>query len=184
VLLRLHDGLKVTQSSALMGDQKALLRVLLPDRPVLDREPVHREFLRVAGGEYRSMDERAWIGAHLAPVDRVLCSTAERTRQTLAETGVAAPISYLDRIYAAEPEELLDLLRDLGDEERTVLLVGHAPGLPYLAMDLAGSDSDEAALDRLHAGFPTSAVAVLAVTGDWSEIGSGRCTLVDVVIPR
>jgi phosphohistidine phosphatase len=39
-------------------------------------------------------------------------------------------------------------------------------------------------VDRLRTGFPTSAVAVLSITGDWSEIDHGRGALRDVVVPR
>ena len=109
---------------------------------------------------------------------------AERTRQTLVATGLDAPVSYLEAIYGADPDELLDVLRDVDRDEVTVLLVGHAPGLPDLAEELAGSGSDLAALDRLRAGFPTSALAVLAITGDWWAIGPGRGALAEYVIAR
>lgn len=135
-------------------------------------------------GERQAALAGAWIGQHLPPVDRILCSTATRTRQTLERTGIDAPTSHLEVIYGAEPDELLDALRELDDGPRTVLLVGHAPGLPYLGVDLAGSGSDLAALDRLRDGFPTSAVAVLSITGSWSEIAHGRGALLDVVVPR
>jgi phosphohistidine phosphatase len=135
-------------------------------------------------GERQAALAGAWISQHLPPVDLILCSTAERTRQTLERTGIVAPTSYLEVIYGAEPDELLAALRDLDDRPRTVLVVGHAPGLPYLAMDLAGSGSDLAAVDRLRTGFPTSAVAVLSITGTWSEVEHGRGALLDVVVPR
>jgi phosphohistidine phosphatase len=122
-------------------------------------------------GERQAALAGAWIGQHLPPVDLILCSTAERTRQTLERTGIVAPTSYLEVIYGA-------------DRPRTVLVVGHAPGLPYLAMDLAGSGSDLAAVDRLRTGFPTSAVAVLSITGTWSEVEHGRGALLDLVVPR
>ena len=63
-----------------------------------------------------------------------------RTRQTLAATGIAAPTTFTDAIYGAYPDELLDLVRELPDGDRIVLLIGHAPGLPDLAEDLAGPD--------------------------------------------
>ena len=42
-------------------------------------------------GERQAALAGAWISQHLPPVDLVLCSTAERTRQTLARTGIMAP---------------------------------------------------------------------------------------------
>jgi phosphohistidine phosphatase len=142
------------------------------DRPLADRG---RRQAALAG---------AWIAQHQPPVDRILCSTAERTRQTLSATGLDAPVSYLEAIYGADPGGLLDVLRDVDRDEVTVLLIGHAPGLPDLAEELAGSGSDMAALDRLRAGFPTSALAVLAITGDWWAIGPGRGALVEYVVAR
>jgi phosphohistidine phosphatase len=135
-------------------------------------------------GERQAALAGAWISQHLPSVDLILCSTAERTRQTLERTGIVAPTSYLEVIYGAEPDELLAALRDLDDRPRTVLVVGHAPGLPYLGMDLAGSGSDLDAVDRLRTGFPTSAVAVLSITGTWSEVEHGRGALLDVVVAR
>ena len=135
-------------------------------------------------GERQAALAGAWISEHQPAVDLVLCSTAERTRQTLERTGIVAPTSYLEVIYGAEPDELLGALRDLDDRPRTVLVVGHAPGLPQLSLDLAGSGSDLAAVDRLRSGFPTSAVAVLSITGSWTEIDHGRGALLDVVVPR
>jgi len=136
-------------------------------------------------GERQAALAGEWIGEHVAPVDQVLCSTATRARQTLERAGLNASVRYSSVIYGAEPDELITVLReDLTGPERTVLVVGHFPGLPYLAADLAGSGSDSDALDRLYAGFPTSAVAVLEVSGQWVDIGPGRCTLRDYVIPR
>jgi phosphohistidine phosphatase len=142
------------------------------DRPLADRG---RRQAGLAG---------AWIAEHQPTVDRILCSTAERARQTLSATGLDIPVSYLEAIYGADPDELIDVLRQVDSDEVTVLVIGHAPGLPDLAEELAGSGSDLAALDRLRAGFPTSAMAVLAITGDWWAIGPGRGALVDFVVAR
>lgn len=126
----------------------------------------------------------SWIGRHPPVPDLILCSTAARTRQTAAATGLHAPIGHLERIYGAIADELLDVLRDIDPRDRTVLLIGHAPGLPRLVAELAGSGSDPGALDRLRTGFPTATLAVLAITGEWCGIGPGRGTLLDVVVAR
>ena len=44
-----------------------------------------------------------WLRAHTPSVDAVLCSTATRTRQTLARTLIDAPVTYSDRLYDATP---------------------------------------------------------------------------------
>ena len=163
-------------------------------------------------GEREAALAGTWIAREMPSIDRILCSTAERTRQTAAMAGLtepaaltaptalttpttriartsepvpSTPITYTDDIYDAYPDELEDLIRTLDPAERTVVLVGHAPGLPGLAEDLAGSGSDAAALSRMRSKFPTSAIAVLTVDGEWTDVGRGATTaLVDFVIPR
>ena len=74
-----------------------------------------------------------WIQQHVPPLDYILCSSAARTRQTLEATGLATPTVLVDvssSIYEAYPEELLELVTAAPPADRTVLLVGHAPGVP------------------------------------------------------
>jgi phosphohistidine phosphatase len=129
----------------------------------------------------------AWIAGHLPPVDHIICSTAERTRQTLQATGIETPsalVDFTDAIYEAYPDELLELVAAANPADRTLLLIGHAPGLPMLAEELAGPGSNRAALGALSAKFPTSAIAVLAVDGPWSGVSPDTTRLVDFIIPR
>src|SRR4029077_3194256 len=52
-----------------------------------------------------------WITENLPAIDHIICSTAERTRQTLTATGIVTPTALLDfsdAIYEAYPDELLD----------------------------------------------------------------------------
>ena len=131
-----------------------------------------------------------WISENLPGIDRVVCSTATRTRQTLAATGLAAgesatvPVDFVGDIYEAYPEEIAEILGTLPSGDRTVLLVGHGPGIPALAEQLAGPGSDTEALESVRKKFPTSAIAVLAVDDDWPSLGNGRSRLVDFVVPR
>lgn len=66
---------------------------------------------------------------------------------------------------------------------RTVLLVGHQPGVQELVLSLAGS-GDEEALARVRTKFPTSAFAVLALPGAWDGLVPGAAVLADFVVPR
>ncbi|MDT5172030.1 MAG: phosphohistidine phosphatase, partial [Mycobacterium sp.] len=38
-----------------------------------------------------------WLRTNLPAIDAVLCSTATRARETLAHTGIEAPVRYVDR---------------------------------------------------------------------------------------
>ena len=56
-----------------------------------------------------------------------------------------------------------------------------------LARPASPADADGAAadaLDRMRAKFPTAAVAVLELTGDWDQLGPGTAQLTSFAIPR
>jgi phosphohistidine phosphatase len=70
----------------------------------------------------------------------VLCSSAERTRETLELVRPAlggAPVQIEDGLYAAANEELLERLRVLPEQSASVPVIGHNPGLQELALVLA-----------------------------------------------
>ena len=78
---------------------------------------------------------------------------------------------------------------------RTLLIVGHDPAVPELALTLAatgpagdaegGSDTVRAAaFDRMRAKFPTAAIAVLEFGGNWDQLAAGSARLTSFVTPR
>ncbi|UYP18085.1 histidine phosphatase family protein [Rhodococcus sp. Z13] len=110
-----------------------------------------------------------WIRANLPPVDAVLCSPATRTRKTLAEAAVEAPVDYLESLYGADPDTLVAAIRAVPDDVHTLLVVGHEPTLSATALGLITDHGNDAA-HQVAEKFPTSAVAVLTVPGSWSEL--------------
>jgi phosphohistidine phosphatase len=114
----------------------------------------------------------------------VLCSPAVRTRQTLAAVAGALgdpPVSVEDRLYGAEPEDLVARLREVPDPTGDVLVIGHNPTLQDLALELA-TEGDP--LPRLREKLPTGALATLVFDGSWRDLGHGRATLEALVVPR
>jgi phosphohistidine phosphatase len=78
-------------------------------------------------------------------LDAVLVSDARRTLQTaqiltnhLKLRIAADPQAAL---YLAAPQTLLQALRQCNEQHRTVLLIGHNPGISELAQLLTGSDA-------------------------------------------
>ena len=136
-----------------------------------------------------------WLRTNGYVPDQVLCSTARRARETwrLAEEalGAAPPVSFERRVYQASAEQLLDLVRGVPSAVTTLLIVGHDPAIQELALMLAGTaspaDGDGAAvdaLDRMRTKFPTAAVAVLELTGNWDQLGPRTARLAAFVVPR
>ena len=130
-----------------------------------------------------------WLADQDYAVDLVVCSPSARTRQTwetAAEAGAEADDVWFDRrVYDASAEELLEVVREVPETATVVVLVGHAPGIPALAGDLAvsGGGSDRA-WARLDDGLPTSGIAVLSYTGSWADLGPEDAVLEDVLAPR
>jgi phosphohistidine phosphatase len=122
--------------------------------------------------------------------DRVLCSTARRTRETwqLAEENLGAhPQAFFeDRVYGASSAEVLDLARQTPAGVRTLLIVGHDPAMRGLTLELASEqprDSEAEALGRVRAKYPTAAIAVLSFSCDWAELSPGQAHLTEFVVP-
>ncbi|PRI14592.1 hypothetical protein B2J96_14770 [Mycobacterium shigaense] len=126
-----------------------------------------------------------WLRANAPRIDAVLCSTATRTRQTLAEAGIDAPVQYRERLYGAAPGTMIDEINGVADEVATLLVVGHEPTLSEVTLGLAGANGTDAeALQRLSEKFPTSAIAVFTVTGGWAGVELGSAALVEFHVPR
>jgi phosphohistidine phosphatase len=123
------------------------------------------------------------MSRHLADQDvtisLVLCSSARRTRETVDLVNPPGEIRIGSGLYGASADHLLDRLRQVPEEVRSVMLVGHNPGLHELAIELAGAGTDLA-----QRKFPTGALATLTFAGTWEELGPGRAELEGFVVPR
>jgi len=99
--------------------------------------------------------------------DLILSSPAVRalsTAQIVAEKldYRRKDIVVTERLYAAEVDDLLDVIRQLGDELKCVMLFGHNPEFTELAHRLSGEITH----------MPTCAVAEFTFdVKSWSKIG-------------
>ena len=154
-----------------------------PGKPDADRTLSHRG-RRDAGAVGH------WLAGHDYRPDLVVSSTSTRTRQTweaAAAAGAAAgEVTFDRRVYNASPETLLEVVREVAEDVATLLVVGHAPGIPVLTGELAddGTGSAPEARTLLEEGFPTSGLAVLRCAGPWADLAGGGAVLVDFVAPR
>jgi len=122
----------------------------------------------------------------------VLCSTAQRTRETLdlllAAWTKKPAIRYERELYLADWPVLLASLKKAPARASPLLLVGHNPGIEHLALALALQPEGLAArarLQRLTQKFPTAALAVLDFDiPSWRALKPGMGQLVDYVRPK
>ena len=140
------------------------------DRPLSDRG---RRDAAKAGG---------WLLDQGLTPDLVVCSTAERTRETwdlvsdqLSWADEPGMVRYDPRIYEASPGDLLTVIQETPDEISILALVGHNPGSAELVLALAG---------HRELSFPTSALAVIGLRGGWAGVAPGSGTLDTVWTPK
>ncbi len=112
-----------------------------------------------------------WLAEHIDAIDLALVSPAQRTRETwqlvAAQLSPVPPARFDDRIYAASVDELLDVVTTVPDDVRTLLLIGHNPGMEQLASLLA----------REEVAMRTAAIAEFGVTGPWHELDASTTVL-------
>lgn len=75
------------------------------------------------------------------------------------------------RIYLASSVTLLDVLRDLPEDFKSVLMVGHNPGLEDLVLDTVPEDGLDRLREAVELKYPTASIAVLEFDADtWSGL--------------
>jgi phosphohistidine phosphatase len=150
--------------------------------------PLNARGRAAAGAMRRAMRERG-----LLP-DLVLVSSARRTLQTLEALGPwdeTPLIEPMDALYLASARDMLDVLHNVTETVRSVLVLGHNPGMHELALTLVGAhafsrpaESDRPMLARLAEGYPTGALAEFSIAGPWALLGEGAGRLQHFLIPR
>lgn len=157
----------------------ARMLLLLRHAQAEDSVPGHRDEQRplTAYGRTQAAEVGAYLRSEQISVDQTLCSSARRTRETVAELVDVAAVDVEARLYNAGSDTILQAIQEIPDEVRTALVVGHAPGIPGLAHDLADvSESDTGALHEIEYRFPSATLVGLAFDGPWADLRSARLT--------
>ncbi|MEM9062937.1 MAG: histidine phosphatase family protein [Pseudomonadota bacterium] len=120
--------------------------------------------------------------------DHVFCSTSVRTRETYGLMHSAVdrlpPAEFEARLYHAAPDTMLDLIRTAPESSRTVMLIGHQPGLSAMARILCRERASRRC-ERAFEHFPTAAAAVLEFDADrWADVDYAMARFVDFAVPR
>ena len=130
----------------------------------------------------------AYMARHALAPDLIMASTAARVTETLSLLLPAfdkTPKVVTDRrIYEAEVDALLAVVKATPRATHSLLMVGHNPGLGDLAALLIAA-GDVEARQRLIEKFPTAALAVIDfATDDWGKLHPHGGRLDRFVVPR
>lgn len=133
----------------------------------------------------RGRRDACLVGEHLRSLrmqpELVLCSSATRTCQTLELLHIASSANVLveDDLYCADPSALIARLRRVPASVRSVLLIGHNPGIEDLMRMLIGDDV------VMPEKFPTGAMADMRLSiRTWKELDAEIARLRAFVVPR
>jgi phosphohistidine phosphatase len=125
---------------------------------------------------------------HFAP-QLILCSPAKRTRETLQLVapgleGPAATVDFDDRLYLTSRDALYGRLKAAPIDAKSVLMIGHNPGLHGLALMLMGT-GDAKSISRLEDKLPTAALAVFTFPQvAWRDLIPAAGRLETFITPR
>ncbi len=131
----------------------------------------------------RGLENAPRVGAKISEnrfqIDLIVSSPAERAKQTaniVAEAAnVKGEIKFDERIYEASAQSLLKVISETADEKKSVLLVGHNPGLENFIEVLTGKTET----------MPTAALAVIDLNVDkWNEVTSDCGKLLKLFRPE
>ena len=126
-----------------------------------------------------------WLHQQDLKPDYVLCSPAERavvTAKILCKAmGLGVQCIYQDqRLYAASPESLKQVLMECPASAQRVLLVGHNPELEALLAELV---KDEIVWPDDGKLLPTATLARLIMPDNWTRLDAGCAALTSITRP-
>ncbi|RRQ19970.1 SixA phosphatase family protein [Thiohalobacter thiocyanaticus] len=127
-----------------------------------------------------------WLQRQAWRPQLILSSPAVRARQTIEavieQAGMQdVELRWEEELYLASRKSLLQRIRGLSQETKSVLLVGHNPGLEEVLEYLSRTAVPTTDSDKL---FTTANLALLRLDGNWKDAGRGTAELVELVRPR
>ncbi|TIQ34467.1 MAG: histidine phosphatase family protein [Mesorhizobium sp.] len=144
------------------------------DRPLAPRG------LKTAPLMGRELARRSWLP------DLALVSPALRTRDSWRLVSQELPkhvrAEFVEELYEAAPAAILARVRQA--KAKSLLVIGHNPGLQNFVLRLAGAGSDEGVFKKIEAKFPTMALARFTVKDDWANLDFGGARLTHCVRPK
>ena len=140
-------------------------------------------------GEKAAVTMGRWVKDNGLTFDHVVASPAVRVIDTIDQfvkgTGERIDATWDRRIYLASSATLMDVLREQSDEFKSVLMVGHNPGMEDLVFDIVPGDGSSPLRDVVWEKYPTAAIARMELDIDsWTKIDRKCGRLTHFIRPR
>lgn len=143
------------------------------DRPLKDR------------GKRNAQKIGNWLAEHNLQPEIIISSPAERALTTAEKAckAMGHDISIIHtnkKIYEADVDTLLQVLSEIPDKTKRVLLVGHNPGMKDLLIYL----SKELIIPNDGKILPTAALAHLKINQSWQNLKPQKARIVTLIRPK
>lgn len=143
------------------------------ERPLTDRG--NKDASRIGG----------WIQEHDWMPDQIICSPATRVKQTVdhlcQKIGInSRTVKYDKRIYEADQNGLLNMIKKTNSLTAQLLMVGHNPSFSDL-LNFLCPDTTHPTVDR---SMPSAGLAVIALKAPWSALDHGSGELISLIQPH
>lgn len=156
--------------------------------PAGRNESDHQRVLS-AQGEDECRRVGAFLKTNTIQPDIVLCSTASRTRATLALTQAALgkeyPTRFEDGLYLASAWDILHFLDELDDGIKTAMVIAHNPGLHHFCQ-LIAKHGDPEGQEAMNHRFPPATLALIKLDiATWRDLAPAtEGELLGVAMPK
>jgi phosphohistidine phosphatase len=155
--------------------EKAQGRMRDRDRPLSGR------------GRIDATEIAAYMVSRALVPERVIVSSAERTRETWAHMApafsTATAVDYQDRLYDAAPDTIVSVIKSAGGNASVLMVIGHNPGMHDAARLLLAHRGGTA--HQLDDGLPTSGLVVIDFAEDeWQRMAARSGRLKGFITPR
>jgi phosphohistidine phosphatase len=120
--------------------------------------------------------------------DRIACSGADRTRQTLERMlkvfGDKPKVDMRQSLYEGGVQAVLDELQATKTKRKVLMILGHEPTVSISCQWLATSDSDPERLDLLNLGMSPANLAIFGSDEPFKDWQIHSATLLAVLGPH
>lgn len=140
----------------------------------------------------KGISQCAMVGKHLkkskAKIDLIMSSTSRRTKETteltLKELKKDIKTRFLSKLYLGGVNDILKQARKAEKSAKSLLIVGHNPGLHQLAASLV-KEGDAKAIRNMIGNFPPGSLAVMQFdVDDWNEVKWRSGKLIDFFVSK
>ncbi|VAW06742.1 Phosphohistidine phosphatase SixA [hydrothermal vent metagenome] len=137
---------------------------------------------------YQGQQDASWLGQHLKQLDslpdHILCSSANRARETLENLKMGAETvfstKFSDDLYLASADQMIGQVRQLAQNIKAPMIIGHNPGLSVLFHNLA----EKLPRNSHVLAYPPCCLTLLEFDIDnWPRIKNHTGQLITVIIP-